>query len=81
MAEQPGGEFTSAVPTKGSGDVEISQHQDPAKFASIHASVHNHFNLDRHLNRRDIFKQNRSTALPSGVNWRHEAGVAGEFGD
>jgi putative transposase len=33
------------------------------KFASTHASIHNHFNLDRHLNRRDIFKQNRSAAL------------------
>ena len=37
------------------------------KFASAHASVHNHFNLDRHLNRRDIFKQNRSAAL---AEWR-----------
>ena len=33
------------------------------KFASAHASIHNHFNQDRHLNRRDIFKQNSSTAL------------------
>ncbi len=33
------------------------------KFAAVHASIHNHFNLDRHLNRRDIFKQNRTTAL------------------
>jgi putative transposase len=30
------------------------------KFASVHASIHNHFNQDRHLNRREIFKQNRS---------------------
>jgi hypothetical protein len=30
------------------------------KFASVHASVHNHFNLDRLLNRRDVFKQIRS---------------------
>ena len=37
------------------------------KFASVHASIHNHFNLDRHLNRRDIFKQNRSSAL---TEWR-----------
>ena len=37
------------------------------KFASIHASVHNHFNQERHLYRRDIFKQNRSTAL---FEWR-----------
>ena len=33
------------------------------KFAAIHAPIHNHFNQDRHLNRRDIFKQNRSAAL------------------
>ncbi len=33
------------------------------KFASVHASIHNHFNHDRHLNRRDIFKQNRAAAL------------------
>ena len=33
------------------------------KFAAVHASIHNHFNLDRHLNCRDTFKQNRSTAL------------------
>jgi len=33
------------------------------KFAAVHASIHNHFNQDRHLNRRDIFKQNCSTAL------------------
>jgi putative transposase len=33
------------------------------KFASIHASIHNHFNKDRHLNRREIFKQNRAAAL------------------
>ena len=33
------------------------------KFASVHASIHNHFNQDRHLNRRDIFKQNRAAAL------------------
>ena len=26
-------------------------------FTSVHASIHNHFNHQRHLNRRDIFKQ------------------------
>ena len=36
------------------------------KFASAHASIHNHFNQDRHLNRRDIFKH-RSAAL---AEWR-----------
>ncbi len=40
------------------------------KFAPVHASIHNHFNQDRHLDRRDIFKQNRSAAL---ANWRQLA--------
>ncbi len=37
------------------------------KFAAAHASIHNHFNHDRHLNRRDIFTQNRVAAL---AEWR-----------
>ena len=37
------------------------------KFASIHASVHNHFNQERHLYNRENFKLNRSAAL---VEWR-----------
>jgi putative transposase len=40
------------------------------KFASVHASIHNHLNIDRHLNRRDIFKQDRSAAL---AEWRQLA--------
>ena len=37
------------------------------KFASAHASIHNHFNHDRHLNRRSTFKANPSAAL---AEWR-----------
>jgi putative transposase len=40
------------------------------KVAAIHASFHNHFNHDRHLNRRDNFIQNRSVAL---AEWRQLA--------
>jgi len=40
------------------------------KFAASHASIHNHFNQDRHLNRRDIFKKKRSAAL---AEWRQLA--------
>ena len=40
------------------------------KFASVHASLFNHFNTDRHLNRRNIFKQSRSAALAA---WRELA--------
>jgi putative transposase len=37
------------------------------KFASIHASVHNHFPTERHLLNRDHFKQSRVAALSE---WR-----------
>jgi putative transposase len=40
------------------------------KFAATHASIYNHFNLDRHLNRRDTFKKNRAAAL---AEWRQLA--------
>ena len=40
------------------------------KFASIHSSVHNHINQERHLYSRQIFKLNRSAAL---VEWRELA--------
>ncbi len=40
------------------------------KFAYVHASLHNHLNQDRHVNRRDIFKQNRVVAL---AEWRQLA--------
>jgi putative transposase len=40
------------------------------KFASTHASIHNLFNLDRHLTARDDFKKNRSAAL---AEWRQMA--------
>ena len=40
------------------------------KFASVHASIHNHFNHERHLNRRGIFKQDRAAAL---AEWRQLA--------
>jgi len=40
------------------------------EFAAVHASIHNHFHQDRHLTRRDFFKQNRSVAL---AEWRQLA--------
>ena len=40
------------------------------KFAAVHASIHNHFNHERHLNRRDIFKQARAAAV---AEWRQLA--------
>ena len=33
------------------------------KFASVHANVHNHFNLERHLVDRTTYKERRVAAL------------------
>lgn len=40
------------------------------KFASTHASIHNHLNHQRHLNRQDTYKQSRSAAI---AEWRQLA--------
>lgn len=37
------------------------------KFTAVHASIHNHFNKDRHLESRENFKTCRSAAL---AEWR-----------
>ena len=37
------------------------------KFASAHASIHNYFNLERHLSRREVCKEYRVNAL---AEWR-----------
>ena len=37
------------------------------KFTAAHTSIHNPFDQDRHLNRRDIFRRNRVAAL---AEWR-----------
>ena len=37
------------------------------KFSAVHSSVHNHFNLERHLYNRENFKLNRAVVL---TEWR-----------
>jgi putative transposase len=37
------------------------------KFAAVHASIDNYFHHDRHLDRRNVFKQNRTVPL---AEWR-----------
>jgi len=49
---------------------KLRQAKSLQKFASIHASIHNHFNQERHLYNRENFKLNRSTAL---AEWRQLA--------
>ena len=40
------------------------------KFAAVHASIHNHFNQERHLYNRETYKINRTSAL---TEWRQLA--------
>ena len=40
------------------------------KFASVHATLHNHFNSERHLVDRKTYKQRRSAALAEWQNHR-----------
>lgn len=41
------------------------------QFASVRATFHNHFNQERHLVSREVYKERRSTAL---AEWRSVAG-------
>ena len=41
------------------------------KFAAVHGAVHNHFNQERHLISRDLYRQRRSAAL---AEWREVMG-------
>lgn len=43
--------------------LRFKQMKSLKKFASVHANIHNHFNLDRHLVDRKTYKQSRSAAL------------------
>ena len=43
------------------------------KFASVHANVHNHFNLERHLVDRQTYKTRRSAAL---AEWQIAHGLS-----
>lgn len=38
------------------------------KFASVHANIDYHFNLERHLVSRQIYKERRSAALAQWHN-------------
>ena len=39
------------------------------KFSSVHAQVHNHFNQERHLVTREVYKQRRTVALAEWRAW------------
>ncbi len=43
--------------------LRFGQMKSLEKFVSVHANVHNHFNLERHLIDRQTYKTRRSAAL------------------
>ena len=47
------------------------------KFAAVHGTVHNHFNQERHLISRDLYRERRSVALAEwrAVMSKNQAGV------
>jgi len=47
--------------------LRFRQSRSLQKFVSVHSSVHNHFNHERHLNSRTTFKLKRTAAL---AEWR-----------
>jgi putative transposase len=46
------------------------------KIVAVHASVHNHFNQERHLYSRSNFKLNRTAAL---AEWRQLGAAKGQL--
>jgi hypothetical protein len=47
--------------------IALRQMKTLQRFASVHANVHNHFDLQRHLVDRHTYKERRSAAL---AEWR-----------
>jgi IS1 family transposase len=54
------------------------------KFASVHANIHNHFALERHLTDRQTYKERRSAAVAEWqitANWVHAFNGTASGGD
>jgi hypothetical protein len=81
--EQPRGEFPPAVPTTGAGDAPVpARMRSLQKFGSVHACVSNHFNRERSLSSRPLFKAKRAavrTALSALIE-RHRLKRSEVFG-
>jgi len=63
LAQQSTRNLTPGVSKARKSDGQVGDIKTLRKFASVHASIQNHFNLDRHLICRDTIKQDRSAAL------------------
>ena len=67
LAEQSCGAFPPAIPATRTRDAPFQATRSLQKFAAVHSSVYNHFNLRRPLCSQDNFKLNRAAAL---AQWR-----------
>jgi hypothetical protein len=57
----------AAVSTTTAGDAAVSKYEDAAEVQFSSRPAHNHFNQERHLVTRQIYKQRRTAAL---AEWR-----------
>lgn len=71
MAAQPSGEQPPTLSPTRACDAPVSVDEEFTKVASVHGSIHNHFNQERHLVDRQTYKDRRSAAL---VEWQSLAG-------
>jgi putative transposase len=62
-------------------DIKTLQKFVSAHASTIQASIHNNFTLERHLRRRNTFKENCIGALAEWRQLRPESEVACIFGD
>ena len=67
LAEQQGRELTPSISKAEARDAVVPRMPTLRKFASVHASVLNHFNQERTLSSRPVFKAKRAAAL---AEWR-----------
>ena len=64
----PGREFAPAVPTTRAGDVAVPAHTNVAEVR-LHASIHNHFPTERHLQNRNTHKITSAAAHANGADF------------
>jgi putative transposase len=64
LGQQPGGERPPILfQRRERAMLRFRRMKSLQKFASVHANVHNHFNLERHLVDRQTYKERCSAAL------------------
>jgi len=65
--------------------LRFRQTKTQQKFASVHASIHDHFSQERHLVDRQTYKLRRSAALSESQGlanwWAAPPAIAASIGD